>query len=81
VVCFDHIRFRFPPKEKFQPAARWPASTIDIAAQPFRRVAASYLVDRQGTASRLDTFPARKKLSYTRLIQNIERALLPGGRG
>jgi len=25
-----------------------------------------------GTASRLDTFPARKKLSYTRLIQNIE---------
>ena len=34
-----------------------------------------------GTASRLDTFPARKKLSYTRLIQNIEQALLPGGRG
>jgi hypothetical protein len=33
-----------------------------------------------GTAFRLDTFPATK-LSYTRLIQNIEQALLPGGRG
>jgi hypothetical protein len=40
VVCFDHIRFRFP-LEKFQSAARWPDSTIDFAAQPFRRVATS----------------------------------------
>jgi hypothetical protein len=33
VVCFDQIRFRFPAKEKFQSAARWPDSTIDFAAQ------------------------------------------------
>ena len=34
-----------------------------------------------GTASRFDTFPARKKLSYTRPIQNIEQAICREGMG
>jgi hypothetical protein len=46
-----------------------PSGAYEVVPSPGRIIPGG---PSSGTASRLDTFLARKKLSYTRLIQNIE---------